>query len=171
MLVGLLALPVQVCAQQTKRSVPLAIPEGEVLRCSWSESAQATRANGIQSREFRVGSPETERTPEGLESGRKITVAADSLGHPLLLLEETSQGWLGSVVIMRMFGHDSTKSMRQDISIDSIAMARAIAAVDVEGVSSAIHKLPHRTLNATERDQADSLAAWLWARRCGRPGG
>jgi Arc/MetJ family transcription regulator len=88
-----------------------------------------------------------------------------------LLLEETSQGWLGSVVIMRMFGHDSTKSMRQDISIDSIAMARAIAAVDVEGVSSAIHTLPHRTLNATERDQADSLAAWLWARRCGRPGG
>jgi hypothetical protein len=170
-LVGLLAFPLQVSGQQTKRPVPLAIPEGEILRCVRPDGAQATRGNGIQSREFRVGLPETEQTPDGLERSRKITIAADSLGRPLLLLEETSLGWLGGVVVMRMFGHDSTKSMWQDISIDSVAMARAIAAVDVEGVSSAIHKLPHRTLTLSERDQADSLAAWLWARRCGRPGG
>jgi len=163
-LVALVALPLQVCAQHVKRPVPLAIPDGEVLRCIRPESAQLL----TQVREFRVGPPEMDRTPEGLERGRKITIAADTLGRPLLLVEETSLGWLGGVIITRVMSADSAGSKRVDITIDSISMARAIAAVDIEGVNSAMRILPHRMLNATERVRADSLATWLWARRCGR---
>jgi hypothetical protein len=169
LLIGLLALPLRMHAQQATRLVPLQIPEGEILRCIRPDGAQPVRANGVQSREFRIGSPEAERTPEGLERGRKITVAADSLGRPLLLIEEVSRGWDGGVVIVRMFGHDSTASMRQDVTVDSVALARAIAAEDWTGVSSAVLSPPPRLLTAAEREQADRLAAWLWARRCGRP--
>jgi len=144
MVVKLLALPLQVCAQHAKRPVPLEIPEGEVLRCIRPDSAQAASLRGMQLREFRVGSPETESTRDGLQRGRKITIAADSLGRPLLLVEETSRDWLGAVIIIRVISTDSAKSIRQDVAIDSLALARAMAAIDISCVDSAMRMLPQR---------------------------
>lgn len=169
MLLGFSVLPLHLCAQQAKPPVPLEIPVAELLRCIRLDLPQAAPSNRMQAWEFRVGSWETESSPEKRQRGRKLTLSADSGGRPLMLIEEAWQGELRAVVIMHGIAADSTASIWQEVAIDSVALARAVEAEDSEGVQSASRLLPHRMLNASERDRADRLATWLWARRCARP--
>jgi hypothetical protein len=169
MFLGFFVLPQHLCAQQAKPSVPLEIPVAEVLRCTQLDLPPAAPDGRMQSWEFRVGSWETESSPEKRQRGRKITLSADSVGRPLLLVEEAWQGELRVVVIMHGIAADSTASIWQEVAIDSVALARAVEAEDSEGVRAASRLLPHRLLNASERDRADRLATWLLARRCARP--
>ena len=163
MLILLLAIPMPASAQQQTQDALLSIPDGQMLRCTRGDQTRSVP----HVREFRIGMPDSTSIPM-LQRSRTITLAADTLGRPLALIESTHRGWSGSSLIIRTVSPDTGLSVRQDVAIDSTAMANAFALGDVATGQSAMHVVPRRPLSAEEREKADSLFAWLWARRCSR---
>lgn len=163
MLILLLAIPMPASAQQLTHDAVLSIPDGQMLRCKRGDQTPS----GPDVREFRIGMPDSTSIPM-LPQSRTVTLAADTLGRPLALIESTHRGWSGSSLIIRTVSPDTGLSVRHDVAIDSTAMASAFALGDMAKGQSAMHFVPRRSLSAEERERADRLFAWLWARRCSR---
>lgn len=160
-------LPPSARAQGARREEPLSIPEGQPLRCRrpGPEDGGSSRTDA---RVFIIGAPDT---TTGVAAGmreRKVIVAADSTGRPGLLIEQWFRGLSGGSIVARRISPDTTQAVRQDLVVDSAALMRALSNFNPDSVKAAMREGERRLLTAAERSSADSLAGWLWARRCHR---
>jgi hypothetical protein len=55
---------------------------------------------------------------------------------------------------------------RVDITLDSVALAAAVAKGDPNAALAAIQPAVSRSLTADESNKVAQLAEWLWARKC-----
>jgi hypothetical protein len=100
---------------------------------------------------------------------REIGVIFDSVGHALVLSDEASFGTRGSQSVYALLdpaGDVTGKSVLT--TVDSVALAAALARGDVEGSLAAVRPPVTRDLSRAEQVKTRLLGAWLWERRCGR---
>ncbi len=144
----------------------LALPEGQPIVCRVPEQNPARpQAGRAVVREFRFGSPS-----EGIASWpREITVFFDSVGHAVLLSDDANFGIRGSQSVIAQFHPAGDVTGRFIlVTVDSVALAAALARGDIAGSLAAVRPPALRDLSPSEGAQARVLAAWLWERRCSR---
>jgi len=153
--------------QSPSDTVLLSLPVGQAIACNVPTSPAPAL---MQLRQFRFGAPSA---PLG-EWPRRISLAADSGGHPLALIDIVSHLPARGVYAMAQFSPNGDVSgWRQVVEMDSAAAT----AIDAGGnlaqlrswVMSARSPGPLQPLDSAEQGRAHALAAWLWERRCARP--
>jgi len=166
-LVALLRLAGPVLAQSPSDTVLLSLPVGQVIACNVPMSPAPAP---MQLRQFRFGDPSA---PLG-EWPRRISLAADSGGHSLALIDIVSHLPASGVYAMAQFSPNGDVSgWRQEVALDTAAAAAIAAGGDLAQLRSAVRiaasRGPMLPLDSAEQGKARALAAWLWERRCGRP--
>ena len=104
---------------------------------------------------------------------RRISLASDSGGHPLALIDIVSHLPASGVYAMAQFSPNGDVSgWRQVVEMDSAAATAIAAGGNLAQLRSAVLSatspgavLP---LDPAEQAKARALATWLWERRCGR---
>ena len=144
----------------------LALPEGLPIFCRVVETDPADAQRPPALREFRFGTPNEARG----SWPREISVAFDSAKHRFMLIDDVNLGTGGSQSVFAGTspGGDVLVGRFVATTVDSVALAGALARGDVAGSLAAIRPPVQRDLTPNEWAQARALAAWLWERRCGR---
>jgi hypothetical protein len=144
----------------------LALPEGLPILCRVPPADPAKPQRPPVLREFRFGQ---RSAPVGLWP-REISIGFDSVGHTFAFSDEVSFGTAGSRNVVAAIGPTGNPvvGMFVEITVDSVALAAAIARGDVAAAQAAARPPVQRELSPSEWAQARALAAWLWQRRCGR---
>jgi hypothetical protein len=154
-------------AQAPADSALLSIPPGEEkVACRIPEPDTSRPApEHLSLREFRIG---------GAAAGpiaqwpRRVLVAADSGGHPVVLYDAVVRASSGGAHAMAQFSPAANAGgWRQTVAVDSAALAALLAARDLGQLRNAANYGPQRPLSPSELDRARALAVWLWERRCG----
>jgi hypothetical protein len=144
----------------------LALPEGQPIVCRVPEP-DTSRRQAVREviREFLFGSPS-----EGIATWpREISVVFDSVGHAVLLSDDASFGIRGSQSVIARFHPAGDVTGRFIlVTVDSVALAAALARGDIAGGLAAVRPPAFRDLSRSEGTQARVLAAWLWEHRCNR---
>jgi hypothetical protein len=144
----------------------LAIPEGQPIACRVPEvGSTGSRMPGAVIREFRFGTP----TVPIASWPRTITVLFDSVGHALVISDEVNQmPRRNQGVIARLTADGQVEGKSILTTIDSVALADAIARRDLTAARAAARAPVSRDLLPSEAARVRPLAAWLWEHRCGR---
>jgi hypothetical protein len=154
-----------VLAQSPIDAALLSLPVGQTLACHVpTPDPTAPVPANLELREFRVGNPAA--GPIG-DWPRRILVGADSAGRPVVLYDAVIRAPSGAAYVMAQFPPTGVfVGWRQDVAVDSAALAAMIAAKNLELLRSTASFGPQRPLDPAEQAKARALAAWLWARRC-----
>jgi hypothetical protein len=143
----------------------LALPEGQPFSCRTPDHDPAHPLPSLfVAGEYFFGSPPAR---DRLQWSREITVAFDTVGRVLILTDERSFGRFGSESVFAKL--DSTGTLigtRSDVTVDSVALARAGKQGDAKGARAAARPPVTRPLTADETKQLSALTAWLWTHRC-----
>lgn len=143
----------------------LAVPAGLPIVCRIPAFDSGARKQPVLAREFLFGPP----NEEIVTWRREIGVIFDSVGHALVLSDEASFGTRGSQSVYALL--DPTGDVTGKFvltTVDSVALAAALARGDVEGSLAAVRPPVTRDLSPAEQVKTRLLGAWLWERRCGR---
>lgn len=154
-------------AQTPTDTVLLSLPVGQTIACRVPTADPSRPApENLQLREFRIGDPSA--GPIG-DWPRRIMVGSDSGGRPVVLYDAVIRPPSGGAYVMAQFpSTGDVGGWRQDVAVDSAAVAAMIAGGNLEQLRSTASFGPQRPLDPSELAQARALAAWLWERRCGR---
>jgi hypothetical protein len=144
----------------------LAIPNGLPILCRVPEPDPGKPQQPPVLREFRFGQRNTPFGPWP----REISVGFDSLGHGFVLIDEVNFGMRGNQSVLASVGPAGNATLGRfgEVTVDSVAMAAALASGDRAAGKAAVRPAVQRDLSPGEWVQARALAAWLWQRRCGR---
>ena len=154
-------------AQSRADSVLLSLPVGRTVACHVPAPDPSRRVPAnVQLREFRVGDPEAGPISDW---PRRILLGADSGGRPVVLYDAIILAPSGGGYVMAQFlPTGDVSGWRQDVAVDSAAVAALLATRNLEQLRSAASFGPQRPLAPAEQAKARALADWLWARRCGK---
>ena len=141
----------------------LSLPQREHSSCRVADSSETAKLpKKSVVREFSFG-PET-----GIEgmAPREVLAAFDSVGHPLLLHDQTSAATKTEYVWAAFKPHGDLQGQRGRSLVDSAAAAAAASRGDPKGIDAAIRAEPMRALTSDEEVQVRDLLTWLWRQRC-----
>ena len=158
--VMMLLLGGRIDAQERRALEPLAIPDGAPIRCRvYTDIPKDPSGSAGRGFEFAIGRP--------LEDERVIVAAFDSVGRPRFLTEMVTHwsesGELAIHSVAARFADDSVVA-----GFHQRSRRDGRTAPQPPHDAAAVAGAPMPALSADERRQAVTLAAWLWARRCGR---